>query len=292
MSSTVAAQRQIQNSDGGFNTKDVTTNTAISTPSSGLNIISRQKAGKSILTYKDALLREVPLQGLFGTKNIMYLQAAGNGTITTLIGMVLTTSGTLTSRSVATTNISTTARRLGLVSAATAGSFASARLGVAQYWIGNTAGQGGFFYVCRFVISQTQASYRFMVGMGAQGPNGMTNADPSTQGNWVGIGKDAADTTFQAMTVNGTPAATKTNTSITPSTTEIYEVRVFCAPNGSTIYVSIEAIGAGTYFETSFTGANLPSNTTLYGPFLYISNGVTAATVAVDVISMYCETEF
>jgi hypothetical protein len=292
MSATTAAQRQIQNSDGGFNAKDVTSNTAITTPSSGVNIISRQKAGKSILSYQAATLREVPLQGLLAAKGIIYSQAVGNGTTISNIGYAPTISGTATARNVATTNIATSARRLGMVSAATAGAFASHRLGVGQIWIGNAAGLGGFFFVTRFVVSQTQTSYRLMVGVGAQGPNGMTNADPSTQGNWVGIGKDAADTTFQAMTANGTPTSTKTNTSITPSTSEIYEVRVFCPPNGSTIYVSIEAIGAGTYFETSFTGANLPSNTTLYGPFIYISNGVTAAAVAIDVINFYCETEF
>lgn len=276
---------------GSIEFTPVTQATTVSAPATGnAKIYIRNKAGKKSLSIRDSgsLIRDFELQTFEATHRPMYAHGY-NGTTILAYGHSQTAVGTATSRAQATTNNLTAVRRVGMVSSTTAGNSAQLRHGVNQFWRGNAAGRGGFFHVQRFGISQTQTAWRFMAGMGTQGGAGMTNADPSTQLTWAGVGKDGADTNFQLMFNDGSGTATKVNTSIAPTTTDIYELRVFCEPNGTEIIVSLEVIG-GAYFQSTQTTKLIPS-TTFVSPFTCINNNAQAAAVAFDFISHYVESE-
>jgi hypothetical protein len=229
---------------------------------------------------------------LFGNKVSLWT-AQGNSTTVSVINFGNTAAGTATARTVATTSFFNSLRRLGYVSGAGAGSSAGTRHALAQFWRGDSAGRGGFLYVARFGISQTQTGYRWFVGLWAT-TTAIGNVNPSTLTNLVGVGMDTGDTTIQVMFNDGAGTATKVNTGFARPTavTEVYEVRIFCAPNGSTVYFSIENLDPASpaLFETS-TAADVPSTTTLLSPQIWINNSAVAAAVAIDVISQYAETD-
>lgn len=70
----------------------------------------------------------------------------------------------------------------------------------------------------------------------------------------------------------------------------MFEARIFCPPNGSIIYYSLEVLNGGSLYEGSCT-TNIPSNTTLLSPQIWTNNGITAAAVGIDIVSQYIETD-
>lgn len=70
----------------------------------------------------------------------------------------------------------------------------------------------------------------------------------------------------------------------------MYEARIFCPPNGNTVFYSLEILGTSTMFEGS-TNVNLPANTTLLGPQIWTNNGATALAAGIDVVNQYIETD-
>jgi hypothetical protein len=82
--------------------------------------------------------------------------------------------------------------------------------------------------------------------------------------------------------------ATRIDTSIAVSTTTAYALRIYCEPNGTTIYISVENLSSGVVFETSIT-TNIPANTTFLSWIQHISNNATAAAVTCGFLDLYIE---
>ena len=97
---------------------------------------------------------DTALQPILARNKVGMLTAPGNATTVTVMGAytVPTAVGTATARSVTTANLFTRMRRIGYVSAATAGALASVRVAAAQITVGGAIG-AGFFKVIRFGIS-------------------------------------------------------------------------------------------------------------------------------------------
>jgi hypothetical protein len=217
--------------------------------------------------------------------------ALGNVTTVALVSFGNTTTGVVTARTVATTNLSTSLRRLAFVSAALAGSSAGTRHAALQFFRGNgTAGVGGFLYVARFVIDQTQADMRWFVGLHSSGAV-IGNVNPSTLLNFVGFAIDSAQTTVRFMRNDGAGAATAIDLGASfPATTAtaVYEARIWCRPNGADIFYSLERLDVQQYIEGSVS-TDIPANTTLLSPQIWMNNGLTAATVTIAVMNQYIE---
>lgn len=275
---------------------NITDHTGVpSTPATGVTLFSRDRTGRKMLAQIGPSGVDYSFQpAVFGNPIMLYQAQGGNTTTVFALNYVTTNLGTPTARTQASTNFLTQVRRLGYVGATTASSVVGTRHAFAQWWIGSATGNGGFFAVWRFGIAATngRSDWRFFCGMsnttGALGPT----VDPSTYLNYIGITKDSADTTFQASFNNGTGTATKVNTGITPSTTTLYEVRVFCAPNGSTAYASITDLNSNVTFTGSNT-SDLPANTLFLCPQIQLgNNGTTGSTaVALDVQAIYLESD-
>lgn len=211
----------------------------------------------------------------------------------------LTTVGTVTARNVATTNMFTRARRLGLVSAAGAGSLTSARQAVAQYTVGAGSGIGGFMKVIRFGISDAAAvgTARMFVGM-SSGTGAPTNVEPSTLTNVVGVGHGAADTNLKIF-YGGSAAQTAINLGANFPTntlnTDLYELALYSSPSSADVHYQVTRLNTGNVATGTLAnggGVALPSTTTLItATWLYRTNNATALAVGIDIVSDYIESD-
>jgi uncharacterized protein YfiM (DUF2279 family) len=271
-----------------------TVGAAPAVPSGGVKIYSRQRGGRHMIGVIGPTGAAYPITPFQQTARWI---AQGNGTLVFLENFGNTTAGTLTTRNVATTNILTQTRRLGLVTATSTGSSASTRHGITQFFIGSgTANIGGFHYKARFGISSAAnvATQRTFVGLiGASTAIG--NVDPSSLTNILGFAYDAADSAW-AFYHNG--SGTNVKDALTGTfpprslSANLYEIEIYC-PSGvaSTVYYSIEDLGGGSIYDGTAT-TNLPAAGTMLSPQIWTNNGTTALAAGIDVLWQTIQVDF
>ena len=280
-------------SDGCANLGVFTTTDPV-TPATGNTIFSRNRATRNMVTQIAPTGVSFALQPALFTNKIGWWTANGNGTVVAVINITNSVTGTATARSVATTNLFTSMRRIGYVSTTTAGTSAGTRHNALQFWRGNASGLGGFFYVARFGISSaaTVATQRTFVGF-TSAATVIGNVDPSSLNNILGFGADSADANFSFMHSAVGVTTKETLSASFPArtlSTNFMEIRIYCPPNGTTIGYSIENLSTGAFLEGSVT-TNIPSNTTLLSPQIWTNNGTTALACGIDISSQYIETD-
>lgn len=274
----------------------LTENASPVAPAAGTaKLFGTSSGGRQMIAALAPAGAKMTMQPFLGKRWCGIWQAQGNNT---QIGVVGTTTplvaGTQTARNVASSSFATSLKRVGLVSGASSGSVSGVRNGNAQFWRGNTAGAGGFHVVSRFLVSDAGlvSTGRLFVGMQAS-TSSPTDVDPSTIANTVGIGCDANDTVLQ-LYASGSAAQARTSlgASFPLSTSDVYELALYCPPNGSNITYQVTRLNTGDVTAgTISAAANLPSSTTLLCQQMWRSNGSTAAAVGLDLISMYIETD-
>ncbi len=270
--------------------------TVPATPSSGAKLYMRSLGGRAIPYILGPDGDAYPLQAsIWRNKRFEYVPQ-GNATAVQLIGFLNSSTGTATARNVATTSFFTMARRVGYVSAATAGSSAGTRHGVNQWARGDAAGKGGFLYAARFGVSDAAAvaDARLFVGMQASTAV-IGNVNPSTLTNIIGVGCDNAQTTLRIMHNDAAGAATTIDLGANfPSntlSTDLYELLLYCAPNASSVFYRVERLNTGDVASGTIT-TDLPSTTTLLSPQIWRNNGATALAVGIDIAGQYLETDY
>lgn len=274
------------------------------TPAAGkINIYAKSIAGRMLPKWVGPAGIDSAMQAFIATNKVAWWNPAGNAT--TVPGVVgftaFTAVGTATARNVATTNMFTRTRRLGYVSASTAGSLTSQRVAVAQYTLGTGTGLGGFTYIIRFGISDAAAATapRTFVGM-SSATGAPTNVEPSTLTNSIGIGHGAADTNMK-LYYGGSAAQTPIDLGVNfPANTrnvDMYELMLFASPSSNnTIGYRVLRLNTGHIAEGTLTaatpGTQLPASTTLLAHRSWRSNNATAIAVALDIASVYIETDY
>lgn len=266
-------------------------------PTTGSKVYAKFRAGRRMMAQTGPSGIEYSFQPFLATNKISWWTSQGNGTSVSTINFGNTTTGTATTRNVASTSLFTSMRRIGYVSSSTAGNSAGTRHGAQQFWRGNAAGLGGFLYVARFGLSSaaTVNTQRSFVGLIAS-TSVIGNTDPSAITNTalLGFSVDSADTTWFFIHANGTNAVVKDSLTGTfpprDQSTTMYEARIFCPPNGNTISYSLEVLNGGSLYEGS-TSTNIPSSLTFLSPQIWTNNGTTASAVGIDVVSQYIETD-
>ena len=268
-----------------------------SAPATGSRLFSRPFAARQLPSFRNGGNGETPVQPFLGRNKLRFWGAQGNSATIALINMANTVTGTTTNRTAATTILFTAMSRVGFVSAATAGSSTGTRHGFTQFFMGNgTAGIGGFHYVTRFGVSDaaTVANARMFVGLSATA-GVLGNADPSTFLNQIGLGCDAGQTTLRIIHNDGAGVSTLVDLGANfPAQTlsvDMYELQLYCAPNGSTVSYRVERLNTGHVAEGTIS-TDLPINTTLLSPQLWRNNGATALAVGIDVVHQYMETDY
>jgi hypothetical protein len=143
------------------------------------------------------------------------------------------------------------------------------------------------------VIDTVVAGMRWFVGLSGSAAV-IANVNPSTLLNIIGFGIDAGQTTVRFFNNDGVGAASATDLGASfPAATAgvVYEARIFCPPNGGTIFYSLERLDVAALVD-GLAAADIPSNTTLLSPQIWANNGAGAGAVAIGVINQYSETDF
>jgi hypothetical protein len=208
--------------------------------------------------------------------------------------------GTPTVRYTNVTNAFTRVRRIGYVSAATAGSFAGWYSTLATWFLGTGSAYGflaSFTFGCADAAAVSGA--RQFVGMTAS-TVAPTNVEPSTLTNIIGVGHGAADTNLMLYCA-GSAAQTQINLGANfPAntfSTDMYRFTIWAAQDGSINY-QVDRLGtaytASGTFPNPTPGTTAPANnnsSTILGPRLWRCNTATALAVALDVACVSIQTD-
>lgn len=266
-----------------------------------VSLFARKIAGRMFPGFVGPSGLDSALQPLLARNKVGYWCPPGNATtVPGVLGFTAPTitNFTATARNVATTNLFTRMRRLGFVTAATAGTVGHWRQAVAQYTLGNGSGVGGFTYVVRFGISDPALVSDARMFMGVRNVVTPTNVEPSTMTQCVGIGHGAADTNL-FLYYGGSAAQTPINLGakfpVNKSSVDMYELALFAAPNATDIDYEVTRLNTGHVVTGTLSGTpgtQIPSSSTLIGPWGFRTNNASALAVAIDVASAYIETDY
>ena len=254
--------------------------------------------GKDMLGFIASDGVDYAVQTMIARNGVKFWSAAGNSTTITAVGAAaLTATGTATAVNVATTNRYTQMRGLEyLVTVAATNAVAGFRDAVAQYWLGNTSGSGGFHFVCRFgpATGVATATHRLFVGL-TSGTGAPTDVEPSSLTNMFGVGYDAADANIQFFNNDGSGTATKTSLGIavpTADRTSVYELAMYAAPNSTTIYYTFKDLASGGSTVSGSVNTDIPAVNTLLAARGWMSVGGSSSVIGIALKSLYLESDY
>lgn len=214
--------------------------------------------------------------------------ATGNGTAVSLWTVANSESGTATTRNVASTNLFTSMRRLGYVTAASGSSVAGTRHNQLSFFVSNASGFGGFHYTARFGFSTANTTNKqAFIGLrnSTAAIAGNTNASALT--NCVGFGIDATQTTLRFVynDASGTASTVNLGANFPTNTTDadMYEIRIFSPPNSIDVFYYCKNLSTGNTASGQVSG-NLPAETAYLCPVVWIGNGTDATAVGIDLV--------
>ena len=228
-------------------------------------------------------------------RNLRAEALGGNqSTITFSGGMFFINTGTVALRpsTYNTTNFIDTVRRVGLVSASTAGSSVQRFPGTGV----QCSRLSGFYFCADSVFSDpaTVVTARSAIGIGDLA-GGIGNVEPSTKVACILLAKDSTDSNMQIMHNDNTGVCTKidlgSNFPATTNNTDVYRLELFCLPNGVSIYYKVTRLNSGHVAEGTLS-SNIPLSDT---PLLFImwrNNGTTALPVAYDFSQVIISTPY
>lgn len=227
---------------------------------------------------------------LFGASVIMWMPGTGT---TTAIGFGTTwtarnTTGAQAHPVKATTNLLTQMNRATFSSTSAVNTGAGIQSSATVAVRGNAAGIGGFFFFARFGIETLSGTgQQVLVGLSAL--NAVLSGEPSVQNNTVGIGKDAADTTWQLIFRE--TVTTKVDTGLTIAAGDVLDLYMFCKPNDTKITIRVVRVNDGSVVINNVEySTNLPGNTTfLYAEARLRNTGTVINALALNRI--YVETD-
>jgi hypothetical protein len=281
----------------------LTATTDPAAPTGEVTLYAKSVGGRLMPKWIGPAGVDTPIQPFLAGNHVAYWRPQGNSTVVPgVLGYgALTAVGTATARNVATTNLFTRMRRIGYVSAATAGALTSLRQAAAQITVGDGSGNGGFHKVTRFGISDVAsvAGARMFVGISSL-TTAPTNVEPSTLTNCCGVGHGAADTNLKLF-YGGSSAQTAidlgANFPITHGSANAYELVLFSPPNeNGVIKWRVTRLNTNHVAEGTINGSGgviLPATTTLLSyMWAYRTNNATALAVGLDLMSDYVETDY
>lgn len=272
----------------------------ISTPTApaagGLKIFSKATAGRVLPTVLGPTGLEAALQPLLARNRLAWVNPLGDSTTVSAFGITLALVGTATIAGTAVTNIHTQTRRVEYaVTTAAVTAIGGWRSAARQFWRGNSATAGGFFFVCRFGRGRgvaANATLRGFTGLTST-TAAPTDVEPSTNLNDIlGVGCDSTDTNYQIMHRTGTGTTTKVDTGFAKGVadnTEMYELVMYAPPNSDNVQVTFIRLSDNAIFNHTIT-TSLPANTTLMSPRGQYSVGGTSSVIGYSLGSLYIET--
>ena len=240
-----------------------------------------------------------PVQPYIGDGRFYAWLPIVGGTTASLIGWpAQSVNGTSTTAAIGTGNRRTNAQRMEfLVTAASTGACAHFRIAQAGFGVnGSAAWEGGFRGLMHGAPATgcANASHRFFMGLGDS--LAMSDVDPSSQTQVVGIGYDSADANLQFMHNDASGTCTKIDlgASFAKPTTDRsvwYRLRLY-APPGTTRLLCYEVTNLETgAVAVGAVTTNLPPASSYVTPKSYGSVGGVSSVVGITIGNIVFLTE-
>ena len=286
--------------DAASGTIKLVSTTDPAAPAGGLLLYSKSIAGRHMPKIIGPSGVDTVLQaGLSG--NAVFMAAPASGTTApTVIGGTLTTAATMSlQQTIASANPWQATARKRWASAATAGSVTGMRTAYVQWFRGNAAGFGGFFF-------RTQIGQNLNVN-GAQVFHGLcasTGALATTAGavaallNMIGMGYDTTDSSagnWQLYRNDGAGTATKVDlgANAARNTTHGYDLIIYCPPGAATdIFVRITNLHTNVVVLDTSYNTDLPAVNVGMAYKGEGNNGAVAAAMNLEVAKVYIESDY
>ena len=283
---------------GGYHQLPAIT-TPATPPAGNLRMFAKSVAGRMLPEIIGPSGIDTALQPFLGSNRVGMFMPNGNSGTSTSFGIGYSTTGSVTTANVTTTNRFTRMRGIEyLVTTAVTTAVVGFRGAVNQWTIGaSTAGDGGFLSVLRWgpATGVETTTTRALAGMRVV--TTPTDVETSTIVNMVGMGWDAADANIQIMHNDGSGTATKINLGAafpvpTVNRTSVYEIALF-SPPGTTQSVGYRVTDLVSGAEASGTiTTDIPGTGTLIAPVAQMSVGGTSSVVGIKIFSHYIETDY
>lgn len=281
----------INGASPGYDLTTEYTNSTPSAPATGTRLFSRKRAGFTKLSQIGVLGTDREVQDFLPACEIIYASAQENLGSVTSIGAALTLSN-VAAKSKSTSSQFTAYKRLGQSLGASTNAFSGVFTTQKAVYRGNAANVGGFYSVFRFGWETNVANTRLLIGHWGATYTGAN--DPSNATDAFFIGKDSGDSNLQVMHNDGSGTCTKvdlgSNFPANTSAADMYEARLYCPPNGSTMYYWVKNLISGTEVEGSVT-TNLPTGTVALNMGTWFATGSTAGPIVGAFLSMYSVTD-
>lgn len=216
-------------------------------------------------------------------------QANGNATTVASVGAAaLTTLGTATAANWANTNPLTRIRRVVYAATANAAAVVGVRHATGQWSVGSpVAGYGGFHFLCVAGISTggATATNRFFMGFSSL-VTAITDVQPSTLTDVLGMGWDSADANAQIMHRTGTGTVVKIDLGAafavpTTDNAEIYELVLNALPGPTQSVTYTVTKRSNGVSATGTITTSLPLNTVALAPRAQASVGGTSSVIGI-----------
>jgi hypothetical protein len=230
------------------------------------------------LTFEQAASSVMPQDsGLFAQVS------PGSGTSLIAAGTsIATVIGSVSHPVLTATNYLTQTRRWLTTSAATAGSLSAHRQNAALFWRGNAAGRGGFKCTLTAGLEVLAAGQRGFFGI-SDSLSAPTNVDPltTTANNKIGLAFANNTGNWQIIwNAAGTaPTVTDLGANFPINITDLIELTVSCDPNGAGYQWTVKNLATGA-ISSGLATTNIPLNTVFMAPYMWMTNNLTAATIA------------
>lgn len=267
---------------------------APSAPSAGFALIyGRMRHGRAYLDMQGSNGRDFPFQPFLGLNKVI-MHIPETGTTIRVWGMPVTSVGTVSHPTLASTNLRTSMRRWRQLSAASANSASENRAAATQVWRGNAAGRGGFTFITRVGFATLSANCRGFFGLLSATGATSTSQNPSALTNCLGFAWNATETNlfFQHNDASGTATRIDLGSNFpTNDTSIVYTMFVYSSPNGSDISYRIVREDTGDVADGTVS-TDIPASTTFLTYHNYMNNGGDASAIAYECAGVYLESDY
>ena len=265
-------------------------------PANGLAIYANLTAGRALPKMRGATNLPFELQQALHGASVFAITPANGTTTPIAMGGVLTTATTISHvQTFASANRWQATKRTRFQTSITAGNASGVRTGYGQWFLGNSAGFGGFFLRAQFGMNINLAGGQKFCGLAFAST--AIAGDPSGLLNMCGMGYDAADSSvgnWQFMRNDGAGVATKVDlgTGAARNLIDGYDLVMFVKPNSAELFVRIVNLQTGAVvLDTSYT-TDIPAVNTALSFKCEVRNGAVAAADNIEIAKAYIESDY
>lgn len=259
-------------------------------------LFGRKMAGRMLPAFVGPSGLDSTLQPALHGNSFFLVTPASGTTAPNVLGGTLTTAATMSvQQTVASANRWLATWRKRFQTSTTAGNASGMRTAYTQFFRGNAAGFGGFFFRAQLGMNINLNGGQKFVGLCAS--TAALGGEPSALLNMCGMGYDAADSSagnWQFMRNDGTGTATKVDlgANAARNTTHGYDLAMFNPPNSGTLYVRITNLHSGVaVLDTSYT-TDLPAVNTGMAFKAEVRNGALTSADNLEIAKVYIETDY